>query len=92
MVAAVKQPSISLVSQCVAIIRHKPVAWQILRVTSRQKSSTPKGGPLRGGLGPSKPRVQWLVPPKDTKPSSFMVRVLATYVQASPEAKGREAV
>jgi len=51
MVAAISQPSISLVSQCVGIIRQKPVAWQILRVTSCQKSSTPKGGPLRGGLG-----------------------------------------
>jgi hypothetical protein len=51
MVAAVIQPSISLVSQCVAIIRQNPVAWQILRVTSCQKSSTPSDGPLRGGIG-----------------------------------------
>lgn len=91
MVAAVIQPSISLVSQCVAIIRQKPVARQILHVTSRQKSSTPSGGPLRGGLGYRSPC--------SVAGVAKRCRTFVLYGQGAcdvcpgfPEAKGREAV
>ncbi len=84
MVAAVIQPSISLVSQCVAIIWHKPVAWQILHVTSCQKSSTPIDGPLRGGLGRGNPIQAVGIGRYSTKFLDLMVGEPVAYATGSP--------